>query len=347
MRASTHPQALAFTTAAIAFALPSPADAQASAEPELQEWTVPYAASRPRDPMLGPDGQVWFVGQMSDYVASLQPETGAFERFDLPEGAGPHNVIADRDGTLWYAGNRANHIGHLNPESGEIKRYDMPHPNARDPHTLTFDSRGDIWFTVQGGNFIGKLTKSTGEIRLVEAPRVRSDRGDSSRPYGIVMDENDRPWIALFNTNAIATVDPETFELETFELPEDALPRRLDVTSDGMVWYGDYRRGHLGRLDPNTGEVTEWPLPGGSDSRPYALAADDADRIWVVETGVQPNQFVGFDPRTESFTSVPVESGGGTVRHMYFDPDSNAIWFGADTNTIGVAKLPPGRPVSD
>ncbi|MEX2467357.1 MAG: lyase [Gemmatimonadota bacterium] len=347
MRATAPTLGLTMTMTALVVLPQTPIYAQAANEPELQEWTVPYEGSRPRDPMLGPDGKVWFVGQVSDYVAALDPETGSFERFDLTEGTGPHNVIVDRDGTLWYAGNRDRHIGHLNPETGEISKIEMPDGAARDPHTLTFDSHGDIWFTVQGGNFIGKLTTSTGEVRLVEGPRVRSDRGSSSRPYGIVVDAEDRPWIALFNTNAIATVDPETFELETFELPENALPRRLDVTSDGMVWYGDYRRGYLGRLDPATGEVSEWTLPSGEDARPYALAADDADRIWVVETGVQPNRFVGFDPRTESFTSVPVESGGGTVRHMYFDAESNAIWFGADTNTIGVAKLPPGRPVSD
>lgn len=333
-------------TATLACLAPD-AGAQTPTHPELQEWEVPYAASRPRDPMVGPDGNVWFVGQVGNYVAMLDPEEGTFERFPLPEGAGPHNLVVDPSGTIWYAGNRAAHIGRLDPETGEVEQFVMPDAAARDPHTLTFDSQGDIWFTVQGGNFIGKFSPTTGETRLVQAPRVRSERGTSSRPYGIVMDDEDRPWIALFNTNQIATVDPETFELQTFELPENALPRRLDLTSDGMVWYGDYRRGFLGRLDPTTGEVREWALPGGPDSQPYAVAVDDSDRIWLVETGVEPNQFVGFDPLTEEFTRVPVESGGGTVRHMYFDAETNSIWFGADTNTIGVAKLPPRRAVSE
>ena len=345
MRATALRLALCFALGA-SLTLPAlPAEAQTAQEPDLQEWTVPYAASRPRDPMVGPDGDVWFVGQVSDYVARLDPESGTFERYPLPEGAGPHNLIVDPSGIVWYAGNRDRHIGRLDPATGEIERFEMPDPAARDPHTLVFDGQGDIWFTVQQGNFIGHFDKDTGETRLVQAPTVQ--RGTSSRPYGIKMDADDRPWIALFNTNAIATVDPETFEVETFELPENALPRRLDITSDGMVWYGDYRRGYLGRLDPATGEVTEWMLPSGENARPYAMAVDDNDRIWVVETGVQPNRFVGFDPRTESFTSVPVESGGGSVRHMYFDAETNSIWFGADTNTVGVARLPPARPVSD
>jgi len=334
-------------SAALVAALVSPAgsDAQAHDDPELQEWVVPYTESRPRDPMVAPDGRVWFVGQAGAYVAVFDPETQAFTKYDT-DGVRPHNLVVDSDGIVWYAGNTASHIGRLDPETGNITKFMMPDERARDPHTLVFDSRGDIWFTVQGGNFIGKFWPRTGEVRLVEAPEVDGGRrGSTSRPYGIVVDSGDRPWIALFNTNHIATVDPETFELETFELPADnALPRRIAITSDDILWYGDWTRGTLGRLDPETGTVTEYPLPAGEGARPYAMLADDADRIWIVETGVEPNRFVGFDPVTEEVFSVTdVESGGGTIRHMYFDPDANAIWFGADTNTIGVAKLPPRR----
>ena len=331
---------------AIAILAPVPIAAQSPLDdPELQEWEVPYAESRPRDPMVGPDGHVWFVGQRSDYVAALDPESGEFRRFDLDAGAGPHNLVVAEDGTIFYAGNRAAHIGELDPETGEITKHMMPDERAGDPHTLIFDSNGDIWFTVQGGNFVGKFWPETGEVRLVEAMEVEgSRRGSSSRPYGIVLDSSNRPWIALFNTNHIGSVNPETFEFETYELPENALPRRIGITSDDIVWYGDWTRGTIGRLDPETGDVREFPLPSGEQARPYAMAVDDSDRIWLVETGVEPNQFVGFDPMTEEiFSVVPVESGGGSIRHMYFDAETNQIWFGADTNTVGVAKLPPRR----
>ncbi len=335
--------------------VPHPADAQTANDPELEEWVVPYADSRPRDPAVAPDGRVWFCGQAGAYIAVLDPETGDFTQYDTG-GVRPHNLIIDDEGMVWYAGNAANegaeahHIGRLDPATGEIERFMMPDDRARDPHTLVFDSQGDIWFTVQGGNFIGKLWTESGEVRLVEAPQVEgSRRGSSSRPYGIQMDSSDRPWIALFNTNGIATVDPVSFELETYRLPDDALPRRLTVTSDDIVWYGDWVRGTLGRLDPVTGDVREFDLPSGREARPYAILADDTDRIWIFETGVQPNNLVGFDPTTEEiFSTTQPESGGGTVRHMFFHPEENALWFGADTNTVGVAKLPARRrAVSD
>ena len=344
MRRPTVPNLLVAFVAAVP-ALPLVA--QTETDPALTEWDVPWEGTRPRDPYVAPDGRVWFVGQTGDYAGVLDPESGDFRKYDLGEGVGPHNLVVADDGMVWYTGNRQHHLGRLDPASGEIERFEVPHEAARDPHTLVFDSKGDMWFTVQGGNLIGKFWKETGEMRIVEAPQApgRGGQMTSSRPYGIVIDSRDRPWIALFNSNKIATVDPETFELKTFELPDEgARPRRIGLTSDDTVWYVDYARGFLGRLDPESGAVKEYAMPGGPGSRPYGMAVDADDRVWFVETGAQPNRFVGFDPATEDFFSVSdIESGGGTVRHMFFDADTNTIWFGADVNTIGRAVLPPAR----
>ncbi len=332
------------------FVTSAPSGELAAQELSIDEWEVPWERSRPRDPYVAPDGRVWFVGQVSHYAAVLDPESGDFERFDLGDGAGPHNLIVDDDGIVWYAGNAAQHIGRLDPASGEIEKIVMPDP-ARDPHTLLWNQDGDIWFSVQNGNFVGFMDKDSRDVQLVEAPQAPNRRGQmgSSRPYGIKLDSKNQPWIALFNTNKIATVDPSTFEMTTFDLPEGARPRRLEVDSRDLVWYVDYARGTLGRLDPATSEVTEWENPSGEGSRPYGMAIDADDRVWFVETGVQPNRFVGFDPITEEFFSqADVPSSGGTIRHMFYDTENNVVWFGSDANTIGRANLPPlrGRRVS-
>jgi virginiamycin B lyase len=344
-----HPSTLALGLALLFTGGAAPLAAQSEEEPELREWEVPWEDTRPRDPYVAPDGRVWFVGQRGDYAAVLDPEGGDMQRFDLPAGAGPHNLVVAGDGMVWYAGNRQANIGRLDPATGEITTYPMPDEAARDPHTLAWDGDGNLWFTVQGGNMIGKFWPETGEVRLVEAPQRegRGGRMTGVRPYGIKIDADNEPWVALFGTNLIGHVDRETFELSTYELPEGTRPRRLGLTSDGMVWYVDYAEGHLGRLDPESGEVKQWPMPSGPDARPYGMAVDADNRIWFVETGVQPNRFVGFDPeREEFFGAVEVASGGGTIRHMYFDEEENTVWFGTDANTVGRATLPPSRPVS-
>lgn len=315
-----------------------PGQTDALAEPiEIDEWKVPWEDTRPRDPYLAPDGRVWFVGQKGHYLARLDPKTGDFERFDLEPGTGPHNLIVAKDGAVWFAGNRKAYIGKLDPETREITRYPMPDPAARDPHTLVFTQDEDIWFTVQGGNFVGKLTTAKGDVELIPVPTAKA------RPYGIVMGSGDRPWIVEFGSYKIATVDPETMELTEFALPkEDSRPRRLALGPPGeSIWYVDYALGLLGRLDPKSGEVEEWPVPGGEEARPYAMAIDDHDRLWFVECGRDPNRFVGFDPESEAFFSVtPIPGGGGCVRHMVFHAPTRTIWFGTDANTIGRAQIP-------
>ncbi|MCH9014164.1 MAG: lyase [Gemmatimonadetes bacterium] len=301
----------------------------------IREWEVPWADTRPRDPHTDDVGRVWFVGQRGDYVAYLDPSTGEFRRYELDAGTGPHNLIVDRDGQVWYAGNRAGHIGRLDPSTGEIVKYPMPDPRAGDPHTLVFDDAGDIWFTVQRGNFVGRLDVRTGDVALIAI----ATRG--ARPYGIRIAPDGTPWIALFGTNKIVRVNPRAMTAQEIVLPDSrARPRRLEVTRDGVVWLGDYSRGYLGRYDPVAQSYSEWMLPGGRSSLPYGMALDGTGRIWLVESGPRPNRFVGFDPATSTFLGgTAISSGGGTVRHMYFDSAIGEIWFGTDTNFIGRARF--------
>jgi virginiamycin B lyase len=311
------------------------ADAALAEPVDIREWPVPWEDSGPRDPYVAADGRVWFVGQKGDYVASFEPRSEEFERYDLEPGTGPHNLIVDPQGTIWYAGNRASHIGRLDPATGDISKIEMPDAAAKDPHTLTFDRAGNIWFTVQQGNFVGRLSMEDQAVQLIEVPTPRA------RPYGIVVNSNGIPWAVEFGSHKLIRINPETMKLEEIALPnEDARPRRLVITSDDRVWYGDFARGYLGRYDPDSGEFAEWALPSGEDSRPYGMAVDRLDRIWLVETGVSPNRFVGFDTESREFVSVtPIPSGAGAVRHMDYDEADGEIWFGTDTNNIGRAKV--------
>lgn len=321
------------STLAMVLLLPAtPAEAQQQLD--IREWEVPYTESRPRDPYVGPDGKVWFVGQRGHYVAYFNPENREFRKYDLEPGTGPHNLIVDADGMVWYAGNRAAHIGRVNPETGEITRYPMPDPDARDPHTLVFAPDGNIWFTLQGANMVGHMVKATGEVHLVDVPTPRA------RPYGIKVDASGRPWIVLLGTNKLATVDPGTMQLREIAIPrESARPRRLEIIGD-RLWIADYGAGHLISYDTRAGTFEEWLLPAGAESQPYGMAADSSGTVWLVQGGVNPNIFVGFDTKTKQFVhATPLGEGRGTVRHMFYHRPTGTVWFGTDRETLGRARV--------
>lgn len=311
--------------------------AQSVSTVPIEEWTVPWPDTRPRDPFTDFAGGVWFVGQTGDYMARLDPATGSFARRDLPAGTGPHNLVVAEDGSVWVAGNRSAELQVYDPTEGLTARIPMPDPAARDPHTLVFAEDGTLWFSVQNGNFVGRLRtgRDPAQVELVPVPT------QASRPYGIVLADDGRPWFTEFAGGKIGTIDPGTLELREYELPRpETRPRRLMLTSDGAVWYVDYAGGMLGRLDPADGAVREWSAPGGPEARPYGMAVDERDFLWFVETGPDPNRLVGFDPASEQFFSVTeIQSGGGSVRHMHYDAVRGDLWFGTDAGTIGRADL--------
>jgi virginiamycin B lyase len=304
----------------------------------IREWPVPWQGTRPRDPAVAPDGTIWFVGQQGDYLGQLNSETGEMRRFELPTGAGPHTVVIDEAGYPWYAGNLDRHIGRLDPATGKVRRYAMPE-GVDDPHTLAWTSDGRLWFTAQRSppaGYVGLFDPKSGKTQVIPVP------GQRMRPYGIVVDASDRPWVAFMGKNAIGTVDPATMQLEIIETPDArSRIRRLGITSDGRVWWVDAAAGYLGVYDPKQRRMRQWLSPGGERSALYAVAVDAQDRVWYVETGLDPNRIIGFDTRTEEFVSInEVPSGAGAIRHMVFDKPTNAIWFGTDAGTIGRAVVP-------
>jgi virginiamycin B lyase len=300
---------------------------------EIHEWSVPTPGSRPHDPLATPDGALWYTGQMADVLGRLDPNTGTFKEYKLPPMSGPHGLVADAAGDIWFTANFAGYIGRLDPKTGAVRQYPMPDAEAKDPHSLVFDQKGILWFTVQGGNRVGRLDPRTAEVRLVNVPTPLA------RPYGIIVDSAGAPFFDEFGSNKIGRIDPSTLAIREFVLPhEDARPRRIAVTNDDIIWYTDYSRGTLGRLNAETGEVEEYASPGGPQSRPYGMAALDGV-IWYSESNVEPNTLVRFDPKSKTFQSWPIPSGGGVVRNMMAMGHDRLVLACSGVNGVALVEI--------
>ncbi|HWF95035.1 MAG TPA: carboxypeptidase regulatory-like domain-containing protein [Xanthobacteraceae bacterium] len=96
---------------------------------------------------------------------------------------------------------------------------------------------------------------------------------------------------------------------------EYALPRQTiaphDVRTDanGFVWYSDFVENDLGRLDPKTGALKEFPYPElkpGFPTGALALEPDADGNLWLAmmfQAGL-----ARFDVKTETFRLFPVQS---------------------------------------
>jgi virginiamycin B lyase len=304
----------------------------AAAPVSVREFDLPTREALPHDPAVAPDGSLWFTEQKANKLGRLDPKSGQIREYPLPTAdSGPHGLVADREGNIWFTANYKGYVGKLDPRSGKVAEFPVSLAQA-DPHTPAIDSRGRVWFTMQQANQVGRLDPQSGKIELREVPT----RG--ARPYGILITAQDVPVFCEFGSNKLGTVDPETMAIREHTLPKDARPRRLALAADGSIFYSDYARGYLGRLDLATDKVTEWPSPGGPSSRPYGIAVTPEGMVWFSESGVTPNTLVRFDPRTQQFSSAPIPSGGGTVRHMVATPEGRLYLACSGVNKVGIAN---------
>ena len=298
-------------------------------EISFKEWQVPTLGQRTRDPIEAPDGAIWWAGQFGNLLGRLDPKTGEMKEYRLPDNAKPHNITLDAKGTPWYTGNMNGTVGKLDPATGKVTEYKMPDPKAKDPHTAIFDKNGIMWFTAQHANMIGRLDPATGDIKLVSTANVK--------PYGVKIDAQGTPWVSCNGGACLIKVDPADMKLTEIKLPlEGTTVRRLDIAEDGMIWYVNSGKGMLGRYNPKTGEIKEWPSPSGPRSHPYGIIAVNGV-IWYNESGMRPDALVRFDPKTETFQSWAIPSGNihsGILRHGTATRDGNLLIHQSATNRI-------------
>jgi virginiamycin B lyase len=208
------------------------------------------------------------------------------------------------------------------------------------PHTVELDNQGVPWYTGNKNGSVGKVDPNTGEIKVYKMPDP-----NAKDPHTAVFDKKGIMWFTLQNSNMVGRLDPATgdIKLVTMKTP-DWKPYGIKIDADGVPWFacnGRASRGQLGRYNPKTGEIKEWPSPSGPKSHPYAIVVVDGI-VWYNESGMRPDALVRFDPKTETFQSWAIPSGGvyaGIIRHMRATRDGNLLIHQSSTNRITLVTV--------
>ena len=107
-----------------------------------------------------------------------------------------------------------------------------------------------------------------------------------------------------------------------YDLPRKQIePHDVVLDHEGTVWYSDFGEMFLGKMDPKTGKVTEYPIPvvkPGYSLGTLDLEIDKDDNPWV---GVMYQSAIAkFDRKTEKFEtwSTPKEwdTDAGQLGHL-------------------------------
>jgi virginiamycin B lyase len=131
-----------------------------------------------------------------------------------------------------------------------------------------------------------------------------------------------------------------------YDLPQRTRqPHDVIVDSQGMAWFASFGEQILGKLDPKTGHVTEYPVPLLKPAAPTGILGvrfDKDENPWL---GMQfQGGIAKFDRKTETFRtwSLPVELNGPHVQINQVSPDRShldgKVWL-QDAGTYTVLRL--------
>jgi virginiamycin B lyase len=306
---------------------------------KIHEWHVGTAKAFVHDSDVGEDGKLYGTDEGDDVLWVLDRTTGKIDRYplpdvDLPQGGyfagmqlpigvftgkhGPHSLAQGKDGRIWITNALSSLLISFNPTTKQFKSYKMDEP-AFYPHTIRIDGKGMIWFTVAISNKVVRFDPKTEQFTMIHLP--------------------DNPVIRLFSEYGLPTV----FDLAAKYFPAQNLPPRssphrflgrslyklpygIDVNpKDGSIWYAKLLDNKIGRIDPQTLQITEIDTPLGGPRRPRF---DKDGILWI--PAFDDSALMRFDPVSKKFENfkLPLLAANEyeTPYALNVHPQTGEVW---------------------
>lgn len=168
---------------------------------------------------------------------------------------------------------------------------------------------------------------------------------------GITVDQNGNPWFGLGNAS-IGTIDQKSGNLKSYPLANtNAGVGTIKVAGNGDVWFTEGNAPGIGKINPTTGQETDYPLPQSSRSlTPTFIVLDGNGNTWFNEvdysdaTGGKLGR-LGSDGK---ITEWSVPTVGAEIEEIALDSKGN-LWFAEQGNSSfnpianKVGKLDPAN----
>jgi virginiamycin B lyase len=170
--------------------------------------------------------------------------------------------------------------------------------------------------------------------QLRKAERLMEERGDqrvqvyrSTAEYLATINRSAAPaWSYALKTHARPSGRATRVVYTEYDLPRETIsPHDVVVDADGIAWYSSFGEQNLGRLDPRTGEVAEFPIDVHKPGFPTGLLGLRPDRdgnLWL--GNMYQATILKFDRKTRRFTTwkLPPEQNIDAAQVNMVSPQS-------------------------
>ena len=178
---------------------------------------------------------------------------------------------------------------------GTFREFPLPQSNSGLMRPA-IDSQGRIWFGEMGRNYLAVFDPHTQTFQQITPPHGQSGS------MGIVVALDDSIWFAEQYANYIGHYIPTMKTFQTYSLPKltvpdpgnpgktlilPSAPNDLALDKHGNIWFTELNADSLGKLDPTTGHIQQYPLAANKSVQklnPYGIAVTSEGMIWFTES---------------------------------------------------------------
>lgn len=236
------------------------------------------------------DGNLWLGMMFQGGIAKYERKSGQFQTWTVPAEYNQAMTQIDMvepqhsyvDGKVWTQNNGFAAIHRLDLATGHIETFDFfaveKEGENHNIYDVIPDSHNNAYFTDFQNEHIGRVDAKTGKMTLYPTPTPRS------QPRRGQMDSQDRVWFGEYRGGRIGMFDTRTEKFQEW-LPPTPYSAPYDVVLDrnGEAWTGSMTTDRVVRLNPATGQITEYQLPRSTNIR----------RVFVDNTAARPTLWVG------------------------------------------------------
>ena len=218
---------------------------------------------------------------------------------------------------------------------GNFKEYPLPQNNSGLMRPA-IDHAGRIWFGEMSRNYLAVFDPHTQKFQQITPPHGLFG------VMGVEVAPDDTVWFAEQYANYIGHYFPATGQFQTYPLPTLAVadpgnpgktltlpsaPNDLALDKHGNVWFTELNAGAVGRLDPRSGHIQQYPLSAKKSAQalnPYGVAVDPQGMVWFTESST--NHVGRLDPATGQISYFTTQGLATPLMEIASDP-RGTIWI--------------------
>jgi virginiamycin B lyase len=244
----------------------------------LKLTELPVKEFKPGAPVgnlsLQPDkqGTLWFDTMYQGALGAIDPKTEQIKYYPL---APEYNDVRvqlnfagirhDVDGKVWTKSVGTQEIFRLDLASGKWERFqplkELAGSGRHSIYQVISDSQNNLWMAEFVDGHLGKIDAKTGKVTWYKVPTPHA------RARRMNIDDQDRIWVTEYRGNKVAMFDTKSEKFTEWNAPPHTYPYRAAVDKNGEIWTGGMHTDRAVRIDPKTGQATEYLLPKEANMR--------------------------------------------------------------------------------